>query len=797
MTTEERAPEPAVGDAQGLRWFERLFRHNPAPMAVSSLPESRFIDVNEAFLDALGFTRDEVLGHTVEELDLLVEPRQQRAAAARLQAQGRVRDHELRVRRKEGAVLDGFFSGEIIEDSGQQYLLTVIIDQTERKEAEAALRESAAKYRMVADFAYDWEAWRAPDGTYRYVSPSCVRITGHAAAEFLAHPNLVVQITHPDDWSKVVEHFLAGDHEARERDLELDFRILTPSGEIRWISHRCTAVYAEGGQWLGRRESNRDVTERKRVEDALRASEEQLDCAVEGSGVGLWDWQVQSGEEVFNERWAETVGYTLAELSPTSIETWRGFCHPEDLQRADELLEEHFSGQSEIYACETRMRHKDGHWVWVLDRGKVSRWGSDRRPLRMIGTQLDISARKQAEAEIRRLNDVLEERVLARTAELAESEAKYRDVVERATDGIAILQGGLVVFANEALAKMSGYTTDELESMPFLAMVSPPRHAEVAERVRRRLDGEQLSAGYDIDLVRKDGTPFSAEVRGGLITYEGASADLAFVSDITARKRAEEKLRLSEDKFAKAFHSSPDAILISRLSDGYLVEINEGFLRLSGFTREEALGSSTLALDLWALSADRARYIAALQRDGSVRGLDFDFRVKSGDILHCLVAGALIEVEGETHVFSVVRDVTEQRRTAIAVRESEALLRGILDNMQDAYVRTADDGRFVMVSPSAARMYGYDSVEEMIGLPASSLYADQADREAMFEELRRLGSVNDYAGRGRRKDGSTFSVSLNAQFYRDDAGNVLGSEGFVRDVSERRPSEDSPGASEE
>ncbi|MEI6452521.1 MAG: PAS domain S-box protein, partial [Actinomycetes bacterium] len=128
---------------------------------------------------------------------------------------------------------------------------------------------------------------------------------------------------------------------------------------------------------------------------------------------------------------------------------------------------------------------------------------------------------------------------------------------------------------------------------------------------------------------------------------------------------------------------------------------------------------------------------------------------------------------------------------------SEALLRGILDNMQDAYVRTADDGRFVMVSPSAARMYGYDSVEEMIGLPASSLYADQADREAMFEELRRLGSVNDYAGRGRRKDGSTFSVSLNAQFYRDDAGNVLGSEGFVRDVSERRPSEDSPGASEE
>lgn len=157
-----------------------------------------------------------------------------------------------------------------------------LIDITRQKMAEEALRESEDKYRTVADFTYDMETWRGPEGTYRYVSPSCKRITGHTAAEFLANPNLMIEITHPDDRPKVFDHYLKTIYEASNHDLDIEFRILTPSGEIRWISHSCTAVYGRDGHWLGRRESNRNISKRKAAEkekEKLESKNRQLQKA--------------------------------------------------------------------------------------------------------------------------------------------------------------------------------------------------------------------------------------------------------------------------------------------------------------------------------------------------------------------------------------------------------------------------------------------------------------------------------------------------------------------------------------
>ena len=139
---------------------------------------------------------------------------------------------------------------------------------------------------------------------------------------------------------------------------------------------------------------------------------------------------------------------------------------------------------------------------------------------------------------------------------------------------------------------------------------------------------------------------------------------------------------------------------------------------------------------------------------------------------------------GVSHVLTVVRDVTEQRRTVAALRRSEAMLRGILDNLQDAYVRADPDGRVVMVSPSTVRLYGYDSADDMVGLDASDLYAVAGTRDAILEHLREHGHVVDLVARALRKDGSTFWASLNAQFCYDGDGEVAGTEGFVRDISE-------------
>ena len=144
----------------------------------------------------------------------------------------------------------------------ERIILLAIEDITERKMAEEALRV----YRTVADFTYAMETWRTPDGKYQYVSPSCERITGYSVAEFLADPTLMIKIAHPEDQSKVINHYKTV-HRFGTQNLGIDFRILTPTGDIRWVGHSCTAVYDSGGAQLGRRESNRDITKRIRVEE--------------------------------------------------------------------------------------------------------------------------------------------------------------------------------------------------------------------------------------------------------------------------------------------------------------------------------------------------------------------------------------------------------------------------------------------------------------------------------------------------------------------------------------------------
>jgi len=139
---------------------------------------------------------------------------------------------------------------------------------------------------------------------------------------------------------------------------------------------------------------------RERAKRELGIEQKRLQEIIWGTNVGTWEWNVQTGETAYNERWAEIIGYSLVEISPVSIDTWRTFTHPDDLVGSDILLQKNFSRELEYYQCETRMRHKNGKWVWVLDRGKVVEWTLDGKPLRMSGTRTDITKQKHAETAL-------------------------------------------------------------------------------------------------------------------------------------------------------------------------------------------------------------------------------------------------------------------------------------------------------------------------------------------------------------------------------------------------------------
>ena len=147
----------------------------------------------------------------------------------------------------------------------------------------------------------------------------------------------------------------------------------------------------------------RENCERKLAEEALARQKERLNYIIQGTDVGTWEWNVQTGETIFNDRWAGIVGYTLDELSPVTIETWGKLCHPDDREESERLLKLCFERKREFYDCECRMKHKDGHWVWVIDRGKVITWTDEGKPEWMFGTHMDISGRKKAEGERERM----------------------------------------------------------------------------------------------------------------------------------------------------------------------------------------------------------------------------------------------------------------------------------------------------------------------------------------------------------------------------------------------------------
>ncbi len=132
----------------------------------------------------------------------------------------------------------------------------------------------------------------------------------------------------------------------------------------------------------------------------LVAQKERLSNIIQGTRAGTWEWNIQTGETHFNENWAAIVGYELNELEPINIKTWLKLVHPDDAKRSEELLDKHFSGKLDYYECEARMKHKDGSWVWVLDRGKVTQWSHNNKPLIMAGTHQDINDRKKLELEL-------------------------------------------------------------------------------------------------------------------------------------------------------------------------------------------------------------------------------------------------------------------------------------------------------------------------------------------------------------------------------------------------------------
>jgi PAS domain S-box-containing protein len=282
-----------------------------------------------------------------------------------------------------------YFEDRIIVSSADE-VLSIIRDISHRKESETALKMQNAAFESFALAVIITDI----TGRMHWVNSAFTKLTGYSITEAMGKmPGELIKSGKQDKdyyktfWDTILSKKVwSGEIINRRKD-----------GSLYYEEETITPVLDEEGNIYSFIAIKIDITERKKLFQDLATEKRRLADIIKGTNAGTWEWNIQTGETTFNERWAGMLGYTLDEVSPVSIETWIKFAHPDDLALSDELLTKHFTGELPYYSFESRMRHRNGDWIWVLDRGKVHEWDEEGKPLLMSGTHLDITEQKRIE----------------------------------------------------------------------------------------------------------------------------------------------------------------------------------------------------------------------------------------------------------------------------------------------------------------------------------------------------------------------------------------------------------------
>ena len=574
------------------------------------------------------------------------------------------------------AGLDMWFLVSVYSPKSEHFIAVFDVI-TERKKSEDVLKHSEEKYRRLIENNHDIIYTLNPEGIFTFLSQSLTDILGYNSDQLIGkHFQILI---HEDDILQC-QVFLKKTIETGERQTCLEYRVQHADGTWRWHTTNAMPLKDKGGAVVEFEGTSRDITERKETEDLLSMERERMANILEGTNAGTWEWNVQTGETVFNERWAQIIGYTFEEISPVSIDTWIKFAHPEDGKKSEAQLNEVFNRERDYYSAECRMKHKNGSWVWVQDRGKVISWTPEGKPLWMSGTHTDITERKNAEE------------VLLKTRELAlNSEVRLNKAQSVAHIGDCTwdLKNNSIVLSDE-MYKIFGINKNSYEGS-LEEVVTKIIHPDDLKRViPSRESVEKMPVEYRIFWPDKSIRYIWAEIGDIIIDKEGEPFYLSGTcQDITERKKAEQTLSESEKRYRMLSEQSP--ITIEHYDkDGLLLDVNPACLILFGIKNVREIKNFNLFDDPNISDENKKR----LKRGETVRyqGL-FDFEkvkelrlyktTKSGTIWIDAIITPIINNNGPVDGYLLyITDITENK-----MAEAEILHISYHDKLTGLYNR--------------------------------------------------------------------------------------------------------------
>lgn len=474
---------------------------------------------------------------------------------------------------------------------------------------------------------------------------------------------------------------------------------------------------------------SRQLTKQRQVEAALRESRQRFELAAECADVGVWEWDLTTKSAYYSPRWKSQLGCAESDIGAT-VADWESRLHPDE--RAEVLANVTLfqQGYTKQYRLDHRLRHQDGSYRCMTALGSGF-WDDQGRMIRMTGIHLDFTARKQAE-DARR-----------------ESEERYRDLVEHVGDIMYRTDAaGRFTYCNPTSLRILGYLPEELLGRHYLEIVQPNCRAQAERFYGRQFIRKTPRTVYELPVATKDGREVWLGQHTQLL-MEGNDVNgfQVVAREITERKRVEQELRVSEERFSKAFHSSPAGMAISRLEDGRVLDVNEAFVRLSGFSRDELVGMSSLDVGIWVNSDDRRQLAETLRRDGFLRHLEKEFRTKSGERRHGLFNVEPVCIGQENCVLTLVLDITRRTEAEAALRRSQS----VLQTYQHALMRLTKSQHIGSGDwPSALKELMQTSAEAMVVDRASVWLLDRSGAVLECAELYERGQARH--SRGARLD---------------------------------------------